>query len=62
MLYGIMNEQGNCHDVRDDVSKKKYYFSHVSYKSLTLASDALILIIIVIADNKAMNLCYRCYI
>ena len=40
--------------------KKIYYFSHVSCYSL--ASGALVLVIIVIADNKPMKLCYRCYI
>ena len=32
----------------------------VFYQSL--ASDALVLVIIVIADNKPMELCYLCYI
>ena len=31
-----------------------------SYKSL--ASGALVLVFIVIADNKPMDVCYRCYI
>ena len=31
-----------------------------SYQSLV--SGALVLVIIVIADNKPMELCYRCYI
>ena len=63
MLHSMINEQGNCLDVRDDISEKKYYFDifHMfSYKSL--ASDALILGIIVIATNTSMDLCYRCYI
>ena len=29
MLHGIINEQGNCLDVRDDISAKNEYFSHV---------------------------------
>ena len=62
MLHDIINEQGNCLDVRDDISEKILFltFSHVFYNSL--ASGALILGIIVIATNKPMNLCYRCYI
>ena len=30
------------------------------FSYLTLASGALFLVIIVIADNKPMELCYRC--
>ena len=41
------------------VFQKKYYFSHFLYKSL--ASDALILGIIGIADIKPIDLCYRFY-
>ena len=59
MLHGITNEQGNCMDVRDDTSEKILFFHMFSYKSP--ASDALILGIIVIADNKPIDLCYRCY-
>ena len=29
MLHGIINEQGNCLDVRDNISEKNEYFSHV---------------------------------
>ena len=50
-------------DVRDDIPEKNTIFDsfHMfSYKSL--ASDALILGILVIATNKPMDLCYRCYI
>ena len=47
-------------EVIDDISEKKYYFHKFSYKSL--ASGTLVLVIIVIADNKPMELCYRCYI
>ena len=61
MLHVIMNEQGNRLDVRDDISEK-YYFHMFSYKSKSIDSGALVLVIIVIADNKPMNLCYRCYI
>ena len=39
--------------------KKKRFFFTFSYKSQ--ASGALILEIIVIADNKPMDFCYRCY-
>ena len=46
-------------EVRDDISEK-ILCSHVFI--LTLASCALVLVIIVIADNKPMELCYRCYI
>ena len=46
--------------VRDEISEKKYYFHMFSY--ISLASGALVLVIIVIADNKPMELCYRCYI
>ena len=37
-------------EVRDDISEK-ILFSH----------GFLVLVIIVIADNKPMELCYRCY-
>ena len=47
-------------EVRDDISEKKYYFSHVFL--LISSLGALVLVIIVIADNKPMELCYRCYI
>ena len=63
MLYGIINEQGNCLDARDDISEKYTIFEKVymfSYKSL--APGALILEIIVIATNKIIDLSYRCYI
>ena len=40
--------------------QKKYYFHMFSY--ISLAFGALVLVIIVIADNKPMELCYRCYI
>ena len=46
--------------VRDDISEKILFFHMFSY--LTLASGALFLVIIVIADNKPMELSYRCYI
>ena len=59
MLHGMINEQGNFLDVRNDISEK-YHSPHVSYKSL--ASGALILGNIVIADNKPMDLCNRFYI
>ena len=48
-------------EVRDDISEKKTLFFHM-FSYLTLASGALFLVIIVIADNKPMELCYRCYI
>ena len=59
MLHGIINEQGNCLDVRDDFFRKNTIFSHVFFKSL--ASDALILATIVMADYTPMDLCYICY-
>ena len=46
-------------EVRDDISEK-ILFSHVFYKSL--ASDGLVLVILVIADYKPMVMCYRCYL
>ena len=45
--------------VRDDISEKYYFHMFSNY---SLASGALVLVIIVIADNKPMELCYRCYI
>ena len=33
MLYGIINEQGNCLDIRDDISEKNTIFHMFSYKS-----------------------------
>ena len=62
MLHSIIVKQGKYLDVRDDISKKYITFDifHMfSYKSL--APGALILGILVIANNKPMNLCYRCY-
>ena len=60
MLHDIINEQGTSIDVRDDILEKKMNIFHMfSYKSL--ASGALIIEIIVIADNKPMEVCYRCY-
>ena len=47
-------------EVRDDISEKNINFHMFSY--LTLASGALFLVIRVIADNKPMELSYRCYI
>ena len=47
-------------EIRDDISEKNTIFHMFFYKSL--ASGALVLVIIVIADNKPMELCYRCYI
>ena len=41
MLHGIINEQGNCLDVRDDISGKMNIFHIFSYEFL--ASGALIL-------------------
>ena len=59
MLHGTINEKGNCLGVREAISEKKEYFSHVSYKSL--ASGALILEIVAIADNEPMDFCFKCY-
>ena len=53
MLHGII-EQGNFIDARDDNSEKYYFSDLFSYKPL--ASSAVILGIIVIADNKPMDL------
>ena len=60
MLHDIINEQENCLDVRDDISEKKWIFFTGFHKN-SLASGALTLEIIVIADNKPMHLCSRCY-
>ena len=60
MLHGIMNEQGNCLGSKRGYFRKITIFNMFSY--LSLASGALVLVIIVIADNKPMELCYRCYI
>ena len=46
-------------EVRDDISEKIHF--HV-FCYLSLASGVLVLVIIVIADNKSIDLCYRCYI
>ena len=57
MLHGIKNEQGNCLDVRDDISENDIIFDifHMfSYKSI--ASVAIILGIIVIAINMPNGL------
>ena len=56
MLDGIINEQGKCLDETDVISEGNHI---VSYKSLVFG--AYILEIIFIADNKPMDLCYRCY-
>ena len=56
MLYGIINEQGNCLDVRDDISGKMNISHMFSYQSLVFG--ALILKMIVIGDYKPMDLCY----
>ena len=57
MLDCIINEQGNCLDVRGDISEKTIFHTF-SHKSLAFCS--IILGIIDIADNKLINLCYRC--
>ena len=59
MLHGVINEQGNCLEVRDDISGEKTIFHMFSYKSP--ASGTFILGIIVIADYNPMDLCYRRY-
>ena len=59
MLHGIINKQGNYLGVRVNISEK-ILFNMFTYKSL--ASGALFLGILVNADNKLMDLCYRCYI
>ena len=57
MLHGIINEKGNCLDVRDDISEK----NAIRYTYESLASGVFILGIVVVVDSKPMNLCYRCY-
>ena len=57
MLLGIINERGNCLDVRDDISEK----NAIRHKYESLASGAFILGIVVIVDSKPTDLCYRCY-
>ena len=59
MLHGTINEKGNCLGVREAISEKTNIFHMFSYKSL--ASDALILEIVVIADNEPMDFCFKCY-
>ena len=34
MLHNIINEQGHCRDVRNDISEKMIIFRMFSYKSL----------------------------
>ena len=43
------------------IFKKKNTIFHM-FSYLSLASGAIVLVITVIADNKPMELCYRCYI
>ena len=57
MLPGIINEKGNCLDVRDDISE----INAIRHTYESLASGAFILGIVVIVVTKPMNLCYRCY-
>ena len=57
MLPGIINEKGNCLDVRDDISEKNAIRN--MYESL--ASGTFILGFVVIVDSQPRNLCYRCY-
>ena len=52
MLHVIINELGNCLELRDDISGKMNICLTFSFKSL--ASGALILRIIVIADSTLM--------
>ena len=58
MLHGIMNEQGYCIGSKRGYFRKNTIFHMFFY--LSLASGALVSVIIVIADNKPMELCYRC--
>ena len=53
MLHVIINERGNCLDLRDDISGKVNICLTFSFKFI--ASCALILRIIVIADNTLMS-------
>ena len=57
MLPDIINEKGNCLEVRDDISEK----NAIRHTYESLASGSFILGIVVIVDSKPMNLCYRCY-
>ena len=50
MLHGMINEQGHCLDVREDISERKWIFYMFSSKSLV--SGALILETIFIADYQ----------
>ena len=61
MLHGIIIAQGNSFDVKNVISEKKFnvYFHMFSFKYL--ATGAFILDIIIIADNKSMDLFYRRY-
>ena len=51
MLHGMIDEQGHCFDVRNDISEKLNIFYMFSCKSLV--SVAFILEIIFIADYQA---------
>ena len=57
MLPGIINEKGNCLDLRDDISEK----NAIRHTYESLASGLFILGIVVIVDSKPVNLSYRCY-
>ena len=52
MLHGILNELGNCLDVRDDTLEKTNF--HM-FSDKFLASGAFIVGIIVKADNSPWN-------
>ena len=65
MLHGIINEQENCLDVKDDILEKKIlFFTFFTCFPInkSLASGALTFGIIVIATNKPVDLFYRCFI
>ena len=55
----IINEKGNCLEVLDDISEKNTIFHIFSYNSP--ASVEFILGIAVFADNKHLDLRYKCY-
>ena len=54
MLLGIINEKGNCLDVRDDMSER----NAIRHTYESLASGAFILGIVVIVDSKPTDLSY----
>ena len=60
MLHGIINEQGNCLDVRGDISEKKTIFHTFSNKSLGYGSVILGIIVIAEVQSKGAKSRNRC--